>query len=402
MKKVLMMLAVAGIGTAALAQNANNTSFSNNDENASYNKYQVVTNSFWDNWFISAGGGASVLVGDNDRLGSFGRRISSTVNLGIGKWFTPGLGVRLQYSGLQARGFSSFDNGSNYVRGRRMSEGYYTQRFYYMNLHGDVMLNLIPLFSGYNENRVYDIIPYLGGGFTHAYSSPNGETFALNAGLINRFRLSKAFDLDIELAVASIGDDFDGEIGGKHDFDAIFSASVGLTYRFPTRTFSRPGKSLISAGELAEMQSRLARLAADRERLSNELEVERNRKPVEVIKEVVKEVPVSEGISVGPSTVFFELGSAKISQRGMVGLANVADQIKQTHSNYIVKGYADSKTGTPAVNEAISLKRAEAVIKALVDKYGIDKSRLTAQAGGGVDTFGPDILNRIAIVQEVR
>ena len=38
-----------------------------------------------------------------------------------------------------------------------------------MNLHGDVMFNLNALFGGYNQHRVYEIIPYVGAGFTHPH-----------------------------------------------------------------------------------------------------------------------------------------------------------------------------------------------------------------------------------------
>ena len=45
-------------------------------------KYQVITNTFWSNWFFSIGGGASVMYGDNDQqLGDFGKRISPTMNI---------------------------------------------------------------------------------------------------------------------------------------------------------------------------------------------------------------------------------------------------------------------------------------------------------------------------------
>lgn len=57
---------------------------------------QVITNPFWDNWFISLGGGASVLFGHEDHAGKFTDRISPTLNVAVGKWFTPGLGLRLQ------------------------------------------------------------------------------------------------------------------------------------------------------------------------------------------------------------------------------------------------------------------------------------------------------------------
>ena len=40
--------------------------------------------------FFSIGGGAEATFGDNDKAGSFGKRISPTLNFAIGKWFTPG------------------------------------------------------------------------------------------------------------------------------------------------------------------------------------------------------------------------------------------------------------------------------------------------------------------------
>lgn len=56
------------------------------------------------------------MYGDNDQeLGDFGKRISPTMNISVGKWFTPGLGLRLQYSGLQAKGFTA-DPLADYVR----------------------------------------------------------------------------------------------------------------------------------------------------------------------------------------------------------------------------------------------------------------------------------------------
>ena len=90
-------------------------------------KYPVITNSFWDNWFFSLGGGASVLMGDGDHAGSFGKRISPTLNVAVGKWFTPGVGLRLQYSGLQAKGFTD-QKDADYVRGNQFKGGYYKRK----------------------------------------------------------------------------------------------------------------------------------------------------------------------------------------------------------------------------------------------------------------------------------
>lgn len=70
----------------------------------SADKYKVETNRFWSNWFISAGGGAQVYFGDHDRQCDFGDRIAPALDVMVGKWFTPGIGLRLGYSGLKIKG----------------------------------------------------------------------------------------------------------------------------------------------------------------------------------------------------------------------------------------------------------------------------------------------------------
>ena len=211
-----MLLALAGLSSAAMAQQK--TEVVEYEIIQVQDKYQVITNPFWSNWFFSIGGGAEATFGDNDSAGSFGKRISPTLNISVGKWFTPGLGLRLQYSGLQARGFT-YDKGADYVKGAELKDGYYKQRFDYMNLHGDVMFNLNALFGGYNQHRVYEIIPYVGAGFTHNYSKPHREALSVNAGIINKFRISNAVDINLELSAMAAEDKFDGEVGGDHGYD---------------------------------------------------------------------------------------------------------------------------------------------------------------------------------------
>ena len=394
MKKILMLLALAGLTSAAWAQNSTS-------EVVEYeviqvqDKYQVITNPFWSNWFFSIGGGAEATFGDNDSAGSFGKRISPTLNVSVGKWFTPGLGLRLQYSGLQARGFT-YDAGADYVKGTQLKDGYYKQRFDYMNLHGDVMFNLNALFGGYNQHRVYEIIPYVGAGFTHNYSKPHREALSVNAGIINKFRISNAIDINLELSAMGVEDKFDGEVGGDHGYDGVLSATVGLTYRFPARGFRRPMPQLISQIELAAMQDKLAAMGAQNAQLKNAL-IQAQNQPVAEVTETEVIVPDPD---IAPRTIFFTIGSAELSPREIMNLSYLAEQMKQfPNATYTVNGYADSATGTPAFNKELSLKRAQAVKDALVKNYGIAADRLNIEAGGGVDKFGQPILNRVVLVK---
>lgn len=392
MRKNLMLLALASVAVVPLHTQAQVV-----EEFAVVqvqDKYPVITNSFWDNWFFSLGGGASVLMGDGDHAGQFGKRISPTLNVAVGKWFTPGLGLRLQYSGLQAKGFT-YDQSADYVRGGQLKDGYYKQRFNYMNLHGDVMFNLNALLGGYNPHRVYEVIPFFGAGLAHNYTKPRREAMTLNLGVLNRFRLSDAFDINLEVSSMIAEDKFDGEVGGSRGFDGMLNVTAGLTYRFPARGFRRPVPQLISQAELAVMQDNLALMAAKNVELQDALKKAADQ-PVAQVTETEVIVPAD----IAPRTIFFEIGSAELSPREAMNLSYLAEQMKQfPNATYTVNGYADSSTGSAEFNKKLSRQRAQAVVDILVHQYGIAADRLKTDANGGVDRFGQPILNRVVLVQ---
>lgn len=395
MRKFLMLLALAGTASVASAQQ---TTIEGYEVIQVQDKYQVVTNPFWNNWFFSIGGGAEAMFGDNDHVGKFRDRISPTMDVSVGKWFTPGLGLRLQYSGLQARGFAHSET-ADFVKGGKLANGYYKQKFNYMNLHGDVMFNLNALFGGYNSHRIYEIIPYMGAGFTHSYSEPHRQALAMNAGIVNRFRISSAIDINVEIGGMLVEDKFDGEVDSKHEYDGIARLSAGLTYRFPSRGFARPMPQIISEIELADMRHQMNEMAAANLSLQRRLADAQNR-PVE---EVDEQVVVTDA-NIAPRTVFFEIGSSELSSREEMNLSYLAAKMKKfPDTQYTVYGYADSSTGTPAFNKELSHKRAQAVVDVLVNKYGIAPNRLKIDAGGGVDKFGkPIYLNRVVLVESAK
>ncbi|MEY8685340.1 OmpA family protein [Bacteroides sp. AN502(2024)] len=394
MRKILMLLALAGVSSAASAQQT--MSVTENEAIQVQNKYQVVTNPFWSNWFFSVGGGAQVLYGNNDHIGKFKDRVAPTFNVSVGKWVTPGFGLRMQYSGLQAKGFT-MNRTANYA-GAPGENGSYKQKWDYMNLHGDLMINLNALFGGYNPNRVYEIIPYIGAGWAHAYSRPHTDAATFNAGIINRFRLSSAVDLNIELSATGLEGKFDGEHGSKPDYDGILGATVGLTYYFPTRGFQRPAKQIISELELNQMRDQMKAMAAANRQLQEQLA--NAQQPVEVEEQEVK---VVTDPNIAPRTVFFKIGSNQLSSQEEMNLSYLANRIKEfPGTTYAINGYADSATGTPAFNQKLSLERAQVVKDLLVKKYGIPADRLKVAAGGGVDKFGQPILNRVVLIETAK
>lgn len=92
------------------------TAFSQQDFSAAekVEKYSVQTNRFRDNWFIGANVGGQMYLGDHRGLDSKGKLITPVFEVNAGKWFTPGIGLRVGFGGYQAKGFSNENGGFAY------------------------------------------------------------------------------------------------------------------------------------------------------------------------------------------------------------------------------------------------------------------------------------------------
>lgn len=74
-------------------------------------QYSVATNSFWSNWFIEAGADWNAWYsgeehGQNFATSPFKKfRSNAGASVAVGKWFTPGLGLRTKVQGIWASAF---------------------------------------------------------------------------------------------------------------------------------------------------------------------------------------------------------------------------------------------------------------------------------------------------------
>ena len=381
-KAIAALLLMAASAGPVLAQN------STVEEKVEYSndKYKVETNHFWDNWFISVGGGAQIYFGDHDKQQDFGKRLAPALDIAVGKWFTPGIGVRLMYSGLKIKGATKHPGDiedSAHGTGKPVDGGaaphwLEQSKFSMGNIHADVLFNLSNLFCGYNAKRVWNCSPYAGIGWAMVYDSPSAKEVSANIGILNTFRLCDALDLNLDVRGMFVNDRFDGEGGGRFG-EGNLSATLGLTYKFKQRGWDR-SKTVYryDYGDLESMCEKLNEMNAENERLRQALAENDKDKARACVKKIA-----------AANFVVFQINKSKLSNAARVNLGMLAELIKSGDKEtvYTITGYADAGTGTQKINERLSKKRAESVYDCLVNEFGVDKDQLRIDYKGGVDNM---------------
>ena len=389
MKKFLMVLAFAGVCATSMAQDATQ-------------KYSVATNSFWSNWFVQANLVGTAFWGNQEVQNNFsksplkGFRNNLGFSVAIGKWFTPGIGLRTKFNGFWGRTVISEDKKINASK--------------YWTLNEQVLFNLSNMIVGYNPDRLWDFIPYASVGLNRNMTY-NRYSAVMGLGILNEFKINRkvAINLDINYMFGQAKmDGFTHMLPGSKTYNArslkgIFAnhdrslnVEVGLTYNLGKATWDAvPDVEAIKAmygAQIDALNASLADANAENARLKDQI---KNHKCPEVGGQTVT---VKEIVS-APVSVFFNIGKSKIaSQKDLQNLRAVADAAKANNAKIAVTGYADSKTGSANLNQSLSQKRAEAVADALVN-MGVDRANIETSAAGGVDTLSPISFNRRATVE---
>ncbi len=378
MKKFLLVMALAGLSVTGFAQ-----------EETPTQKYSVATNSFWSNWFIQVGGSWNVWYsgqehGSNNSSSPFKSfRSNPGASIAIGKWFTPGLGLRTKVSGIWGKTVYTNNEGAG-------------NKYWSINEH--ILFNMSNMIYGYNPNRVWNFVPFVGGGVTRTMTH-NLYGMQLSAGILNTFRVSPKLAINFELGWDRQEGDADGVdyTHGQRGWDCHDNhlyGEVGLTFNLGKSTWDRtPDLDAINAQHQAALDALNAKLRdaeAENARLRDALA---NQKPVQTQPEAVKELITT------PVSVFFNLDKTNIaSRKDLVNVQAIAKYAAENDRSVLVTGYADSATGSVKHNQWLSEQRAKTVAGE-VEKMGVPASRITQVGKGGVDTLSPISFNRRATVQ---
>ena len=386
MKKFLLSIAIVAISAGSV--------FAQENSAEKLRWKGIMNNGFWSNWEINVGGGINATAwngigGDQDATGDLGWQVEG----GLTKWFNPIVGARVQLIGGQLNASDDFGRKSNWIMP-----------------HADAVLNLSNWIGGYREDRVYYAKVFAGAGVNFVnVNNDGGSGFAGVAGLINTFRVCKQLDINLELkGILSAAHDMPRAIaampGGK--YGQIYSATLGLTYRFNKRDWSKAYSQEEIDGYLASiaaLEAGLAEAHRNEGKLNERLAAQKaaTDQALKDNEALRAELAKKKNSVVASTAVFFNFDSARLTDRAKASMQVLQETIAAAPKDQVftIVGHADAKTGAAAYNQKLSEKRAKAVYDYLVEQ-GVNKDQLTWKGVGSTENIFPvNNTNRVVIVK---
>lgn len=400
---VCAMAASAQTGDSVESQTIVNKSVE--EQSVVSSNHQVITNFFRHNWFVLGDAGVNAYWGDYTSKTPFGSRLTPQFNIGVGKWFVPSFGAKLQFTGFRSRadkwceGF--YTHGSEEYFDAE-GNSYWKERVKWFNFNIDMMFNISRMIKGYegveSPKLKNQFIVSVGLGATHPYDFkgyPNND-FAghLELQYSRFFTPTKAVSLDVRFRTILQSTQYDGVT--DQYFDENYSLNVGVTYYFKERGWKR---TVANTTYYVEDQTTINRLNDEINKLKQELaQAQAQAVPV------VAAVPIATSKTITfPYLVNFVIDKVKVVNRERVNLKVVAEMIKATpEQKYLICGYADKHTGSVERNIWLAENRAKNVFKILTKEFGVPAEQLILDDKGGVENMFYDDpqLSRSAIISK--
>ena len=362
----------------------------------------VLPASAQNGWFVEAGGGVQTIFSSDASKLDFGKRLTPSYTIGVGKWITPAYALRLQVGGYALNGMSTSEglylrdpqtDGSVYgphdpvidnvtVR----PDGTYRHYLRYVNAHADFMVSLSRLLF-HNQSK-FDVLPAVGFGYAHAFAyrgTANTNSLTANFSVAAKYSVLKCMDVNLEIGSALMPDHFDGRITGRK-YEPTLGATLGLTYRFNAlKPYVRKERSKKHRREAVVDTVYMVERVVERP----------------VFKDRIVEKPVAKKQeSFRLASISFAYASAKPAKKQDIVFENIVEYLKQHPSARIrLDGYADKATGKARTNLMLSIRRTDSVRNILIERYGIAPSRIDAQGiGCNAQPYEKNEHNRVVIV----
>ena len=353
-----------------------------------------------DHWFLEIQGGVGMLpFGEANNNASLTDRIYPIVQLGLGQWHEPWFATRVQLGGWNMKGFVMDAAGANQAYNNLFAVAHY-----------DFMFDVVNYFAKYNAKRVFHLVPYVGLGAGYKHHTTTGGAFGdvfdatkrvagattndfggvVDAGVIFKFRLGRRVDLNLEAQMLATKTNMMGTSWKKQGADFMAFATAGLGFNL-----GKPEWDVLTPMDWAlvnDLNGQINNLRAENAELA--------KRPASCPEcPEVEPSQTTEVKTVVSNVVYFRIASAKIDQNQYINIYNTARYALENNSKIYIVGYADEATGNPSINMTLSERRAKAVAKALVEKYGVSEDMIEVDfKGDTVQPYETNEWNRVVIM----
>ena len=351
-------------------------------------------------WNFQLKGGVDFCIGESL---DFFKLMSPTASLSAGYKFTPVFGVRGDLSGWQTK---------------VMQAGF--EKFNFMQLSADAVIDLIQLFSDTYKPRVFNMYFLAGVGANYRFNNDNvaaamaagphvwdgsviGAAGRLGGG-IDIF-VSKALAINLEAVTNVVPDDFNSVGGGLPDINNYLT--VGLKYDLSRKKSVEAHEAAVAAAAAAAAKAAAEKAAAEKaaadKAAADKAAAEAAAK--EAAEKAAAEKAAAEQAAAAraeerksSNNVLFLIGQTNIRKNQESYYQAVIDKLNAyPDATVVVSGYADKETGSAKRNMQLSKQRAENVAKLLI-KNGISEDRITTEYyGSEVNPFDTPAENRVAV-----
>lgn len=373
-----------------------------------------VVGAGWDsNWFIETKGGATAFIGTPIGCGDIFERTTPTLQVGIGKWFTPYVGGRIEYQGLEFKNSNLHNMKYDFV-------------------HADFMYNITGML-GINEQGLskWSVVPFVGVGMI--YSSDwrnsckggnvmsNSHPFAFSYGVQLGYRLSNRAHLLTEISGITTAKSFDMNGLSSKFGDNMINISAGLSITLgktgwkrvtDARPYVQQNNYLMD--KISAMRSHASKMESVQTGANGN--VKNNYSGLNSLKlrmalgggdngnvndsisnSLVSLSTLSFSIDT-PVYFYFKIGTSELVDKSqLTNLSELAKLALEHKLQINIQGAADSATGSSSKNRSLSIERAKYIAKELINR-GISKDMIHATSLGGISNFEPKEANRYTMV----
>ena len=367
------------------------------------------------NWFVEAKGGCTAFLGNPVGCGDLFDRTSPVLQIGIGKWFNPSIGGRIEFQGMK------FKNANR-------------QMMSYQSVHADFMYNITGTL-GQNDEGIsrWDLVPFAGVGIIRNADWRNGclcpgvmsnnHPFAIDYGIQVGYRLTDRLHLIAEISGLTTTRSFDA-VGTSARFgDTMLNLSAGLSVTIgktgwkrtvDARPYVRQNDYLLERCRMLEKQldqcknkneenASLSKNYRNDYRGLNSLRFRMSAEGANYDEEANADSSLEsnpkESITIGvPVFFYFKLNSNHlVDESQLSNLDEIAKLAISESLNISISGSADNATGNERVNQKLSKSRAQYIGQELVSR-GVSREKIMAVSRGGIDEYTPIEANRLTVV----